>query len=79
MNDPNSYAELRFQRLRIPRKVMVVVITVVLYYAAWRFINPNTFFWLGLIVSVLLAWIASYGWRQALVVLVHFLQRLETY
>ena len=77
MNDPNTFSKLRFSRFRLPNKFFTVLIAIVIFIAIWRLANPITFFWIGLVLTALLAWVASFGWRQALFALIHFLQRLE--
>jgi len=76
-NSPNNFSKLRFDRIRLPNKSFAVLGAGAIFVALWRLTNPNTFFWVSLVLFVLLAWVATYGWRQALFNIIHFLQRLE--
>jgi len=77
MNKPDHFSEMKFNRLRFPRKAIAVLVTVITYIFLWRQINPNTFFWIGLVTISISVWLASYSWKRALVSVIYFLQRLE--
>lgn len=79
MNKSNAYHGLDFnlRRRRISPRIIIVVVTIILFSLIWWIIPPNTLFWLLLPIIVGLSWMASYGWRQGISILVRFLQNLE--
>lgn len=79
MNPVNDYHGLRFeQRARpLPRRLITVAVVVSTFSLLWWTVPPNTLFWLLLPIVALLAWMASYGWRQAIAALHAILHRLE--
>lgn len=79
MNPVNEYNGLKFQqRARpLPRRLITVGIAAVVFGGLWWIVPPNTLFWLLLPLVMLLAWMASYGWKQAIVALHALLHRLE--
>ena len=78
MNNQNDFSELRLERIRFPKKIIGVTVVLIIYSVTWRLANPNTFFWIGFVLMTVTAWVATYGWRQALYKLNNLLRRLET-
>ena len=78
MNQTDRFSNIRFNRPRIPRRLIPVIIAAVLFILIWWLCNPSTVFWIGLVMTSTLVWVASYGWRTALMVLINFLQYLGT-
>lgn len=78
-NKSAMYQGLRFERHigRVPRRLAVVGIALVSFTLLWWVVPANTLYWLLLSLIGLLAWMASYGWRQALAVVRDLLDRLE--
>ena len=72
----NSLTNLKFDRKHVPWKPVSVLIAIVIMSIAQWLLNPNTFFWFSLVVVGILVWVANYGWRQALITLIYFLNRL---
>ena len=73
--DPN----LRFERRPRPRPYRAIAIGVGLgiFTLLWRLIPSRTLYWLLLPTVAGLVWVASYGWRQALAILITLLIRFE--
>lgn len=78
MNQTSPFSNIRFNPPRIPRRLIPVIIAAVLFILIWRIANPGTVFWIGLLMTSILVWVASFGWRQALMVLIQFLHYLGT-
>jgi uncharacterized membrane protein YccC len=79
MNKSNAYHGLDFNlpRRRISPRIITVVITIILFSLIWWVIPHYVLFWLLLPLLAGLSWMASYGWRQGISILVRFLQNLE--
>ena len=87
--DRTQYAGLRFERrrsrlrlphVRVPARLVAMVIGLVAFIVLWQLVPPNLLFWVLLPLVGTLLWVASYGWRQVLRViraLVDWLERLE--
>ena len=74
-----DFSNLHFERprWRFPGQLIWIGALVVGYGLAWVIIPHNFLFWLSLPGLVSLCWAASFGWRQALRVLVGWLNRLQ--
>jgi len=77
MNNPYDFSNFRFDRLRIPISVLFVLGVLIILILAWLLLNPNQYFFFSLVIAVILVWIASFGWRLALVRLINYLQRIN--
>jgi len=79
MDKTDLYRGLRFDRQlsTVPRRLIPVGIALVLFTLLWLVIPPVALFWLLLLGLVVLVWMASYGWRQAVAALIALLRRLE--
>lgn len=65
--DNYNYEKLDFNRLpRVPRRVIWQAGLMIGLRLLWGIIPPNNHFWMVLIIVNLLGWMASYGWRMAL-------------
>lgn len=78
MNQADRFSNINFNRPRVPSRFIPVFIAGVIFILIWRLVNPNTVFWIGLMMTIILVWIASYGWRTALMALIDFLHFLGT-
>ena len=78
MNNP-EYSHLNFNRplRRIPARAAAVGVTLTLFSLAWAILPSSGMFWLLLITLGAAVWVASFGWRTALTVLIDYLHRLE--
>lgn len=76
MNNPNIFSDFRFDRLRLPLKVLTILGVVVILILAWLLLNPDIYFIFSLVVTAILVWVASYGWRSALISLIYFIERI---
>lgn len=78
-NRTNSYQGLRFERhiRRIPRRLVVVGVALVSFTLLWWVVPTSALYWLLLPLVGLLAWMASYSWRQALGVVRDLLDRID--
>jgi len=81
MNRQEPYQNLNFDRQprTFPRRAIPVIITLIVFNLMWFFIPPNGLYWLLLISTTVLVWMASYGWRMGLAALIGFLNRLEQF
>ena len=79
MNKSNAYHDLNFNlnRRRISPRMITIATTLVIFTLLWWLIPHNALFWLLLPLLAGFSWMASYGWHQALSLLVRFLQNLE--
>ena len=79
MNHFKLYENLRFDRRIpvIPRSIIPLGITFVIFSGLWLLLPPAMLYWLLLPFMLVLVWLAGYGWRQGLADLIAFLQRLE--
>ena len=78
----DPYADIRLERqprprFRFLRRIIPTVLAPALFYGLWVFLPHAIVFWIVLPSLVVLAWIASYGWRQSLSALIEALQHLE--
>lgn len=78
MNQTDRFSNINFNRPRVPRRLIPVIIAAVVFIIFWRFANANTVLWIGLMMTSILVWVASYGWRTALMALIDFLHFLGT-
>lgn len=79
MNNSNAYRGLDFNlpSRKISPRIITVVSTLIIFSLIWWVIPHNILFWLLLPILGGLSWMASYGWRQGISILVRFLQNLE--
>ena len=79
MKNSDIYQGLRFRRPRptVPRRLYPIGAALILFTLLWAFVPHGALYWLMLALLATLVWVASFGWRQALVVLVDVLHRLE--
>ncbi len=78
MNNTSAYKGLNFNARprRIPPRALAVAIGFVVYTILWWIIPQSAFYWLLLPVVLILIWMSSYGWRQAMASLIQFLRFL---
>jgi hypothetical protein len=81
MEDKTTYRNLRFERRpwAFPRRWIPVILAVVCFTVLWILVPHNALYWLLAPLVVGLAWVSTYGWRQALANLIVFLHRLEQF
>ena len=75
----NDFSNLRFERtqMRIPGRLIWIGVLIAGYVLAWVIIPRTFLFWLALPVLCALGWAASYGWRQAVRMLVGWLNQIQ--
>jgi len=73
------YRGLRFERTAraVPRRLVLIGGVLIVFTSLWWIIPTSALYWLLLPLMGFLAWMASYGWRQALAALQDLLRRLE--
>jgi hypothetical protein len=74
-----DFSNLKFDRRTrtIPRRWVFMIATFILFNLLWRWSTSTARYWIFLPVVMVLAWVASYGWRQALGVIHDLLHKLE--
>ena len=79
MNNTRSYRGLRFetQPRSAPRRLIAIGVSIGIFILLWFVASPNALFWAGLTLIGILAWVASFGWRQALAALHDLIHHLE--
>ena len=79
MNWTEVNPNLRFERQPrpLPHRLIAIGVGIGIFTLLWILIPSSALYWLLLPVVAGLVWIASYGWRQALAVLIALLLRLE--
>ena len=70
---------LRFEHRSRPlaRRPIAIAAIVATFALLWLIVPVSILFWLMLLLVALLAWLATYGWRKALHLLVEALSHLE--
>lgn len=73
------YQGLRFEQAAraVPRRLVLTGGVLIGFTLLWWIIPSSVLYWLLVPLIGLLAWMASYGWRQALAVLRDLLDRIE--
>jgi hypothetical protein len=76
MFDANDFSGLRFMRSpnRLGSQVGWVASTLVMFTLVWLILPPAAVYWLLFLGLAAVSWVASYGWRPAMVNLIAFLQ-----
>jgi hypothetical protein len=78
MNWTEVRSDLRFERRRtVPQRLIAIGGILAIFTLLWVVVPHGVLYWLGLFLLALLAWVASYGWREWLVVMIDILHRLE--
>jgi hypothetical protein len=79
MDRPDPYHNLRFERQErlSGHRGYVILGCLALFTLLWLAVPHRVLYWLLLPVLALLLWIASYGWRRALVAVHELVHRLE--
>ncbi len=74
-----DFSNLNFDRpkRRIPPRVLWMVALLAGFSLTWLTLPDNLSFVIVLVLVAILGWAASYGWRQALHILVGWLDRLN--
>lgn len=74
-----DFSNLNFDRpkRRIPPRLVWMVALLAGFSLAQVILPDNLHFVIALVVIALLGWAASYGWRQALDILVFWLSKLK--
>lgn len=73
------YRNLRFTRrpLAVPRRLTPIGVTLAAFTLLWLLIPPSALYVLLSMLVGVLAWLASYGWREAVIALHDLLHRLS--
>jgi len=81
MNWTEIKPDLRFERRPrpLPYRAIAVGVSLGIFTLLWMLIPPNALYWLLLPLLAVLVWVASYGWRQSLAVLITLLHQLERF
>ena len=81
MNSESPFSHLKFEtpRFRLLPRWMVMIASLVIYSILWAILPTGIIFGVSLIVITILIWISSFGWRQAVSMLIDLLSRLEQY
>lgn len=76
MDNPNPYKNLNFSFpiRRVSPLILVLAAAFIVFSLMWWVLPPGALYWLLLPIFLILVWMASYGWRQALTSLVKLLQ-----
>ena len=75
--DSNKYETFEFKRLpRIPNRVFWQVGLMIGVRLLWGMIAPQNHFWMVMIIVNILGWMASYGWRMAILDLRTWIDRM---
>lgn len=79
MSWTNRFSGLNFERQprRLSHRTVTIGISILLYLLGWRLIPTAALFWFGLLGVTALGWVASFGWREAVAVLIRWLERVE--
>ena len=74
-----TYSGLHFEHrpLTSPHPLSPIAMGLGFFTLLWVVVPPSTLYGLLLVLLAVLVWIARYGWRQALAVLITQLQRFE--
>ena len=63
----NDYENIKFERMpRVPRRIFWQAGLMIGLRLLWGIVPQAGLFWMMLIIVNLLGWMASYGWRSAL-------------
>ena len=81
MNWTEESLNLRFERRRraLPHWLIPVGLTLALFTLLWMLVPHSVLYWMLLPLLGVLAWVATYGWRQSLATLIALLHRLEQF
>lgn len=75
--EENRYETFEFKRpARIPRRVLWQVGLMIAVRLLWGMVAPQNYFWMVLIIVNNLGWMASYGWRMAILDLRTWIDRM---
>ena len=78
MNWTEETTNLRFQTRRsVPYRVIAVGAILAIFILLWVVVANSVFYWLGLFLVGVLTWMATYGWREWVAVMIRILRRLE--
>jgi len=74
-----NFSNLRFDRQTrpIPRRLLLVVIMFGAFNLLWWLLPQNALYWVLLLTIIILVWVASHGWRQAMESLHTLIHELE--
>jgi len=73
----NGYEMFTFKRPpRIPRRVLWQAGLMIAVRLLWGMVQPRNYFWMVLIIVNILGWMASYGWRMAILDLRNWIDRV---
>ena len=77
MNEHQKYQGLNFERVKpqLSSALVSIIAASLVFTAVWLVLPRQTSFLLTLIAVVVLTWMASFGWEDALESLIRFLER----
>jgi hypothetical protein len=81
MNQSNRYRNLRFERRAwfSNHRLITVSLALALFAISWWIIPASFLFFLLLAPVAGVVWAATYGWRQALSILLGCLRKIERF
>jgi hypothetical protein len=79
MDRSEEYRNLNFavHRQRPSVRMLTIGGAFLFFTVMWWILPGAAFYWLIMPVFLVLVWMASYGWRPAVAILVHLLQLVE--
>lgn len=79
MDQTDAFRNLNFtiRRRQLSARLIAVIVALVIFTILWRIVPPEALYWLLALCLAVGVWLASYGWRQAIFILIRFLQTLE--
>jgi hypothetical protein len=75
----NSNLRFEHRPQPLPHRAIAIGVGLGIFTLLWILIPSSALYWLLLLSLAVLLWVASYGWRQSLVVLIALLNRLEQF
>ncbi len=81
MNDDTPFRNLHFANRTAtwPRRLIPVGIALTVFTILWVLVPASALYWLLLPLVALAVWVASYGWRKALLVVHDLLHQVSNF
>ena len=79
MREKKPYQDLRFDRRAgsLSKRTISLIAVPAGFTIMWLFLPPGAVYWLVLLLVSALTWISSFGWQEALVSFINFLQHQQ--
>jgi len=80
MDDQEVFQGLNFERIKpqLSSKFVSIIATALAFTAVWLVLPRQATFLITVVAIVILTWLASFGWEDALEALIRFLERQRT-